>query len=301
MKNVNSFIKLLGENYYLNLIIDANTESIDFTKYHLPVKYQNYYHYELKFNNIHLKRREIINNVKQLYQDALSEIYVNLTSKDPEYFDAFLTFNIEAVKLKLKILKADFYIDSMQSRYYSIIDDNPETQNLDSIYQIKTDRDKFEIDDKIYKLIKDSEFKSVQSLYYPLGLNYRSKSLCFIPFSLFHIGYKFILELIKIQQLVNELKEAKYVNPKIKWNGKKTHIGYILGILAQKGYVDAPKNKNGEINHSAFARLIKQNFDVDVDSESLRKYLNPADDKYEENKKSFDKAKFNIPDIIEVG
>lgn len=61
-----------------------------------------------------------------------------------------------------------------------------------------------------------------------------------------------------------------------------------------------PKIKNEEINFTAYAKLIKQNFEVDVDQDTLRKYLNPEDDKYEENKKSFDKAKFNIPNIIEV-
>ena len=300
MKNVNSFIKLLGENYYLSLIIDANTESIDFAKYHLPVKYQNYYHYELKINEIHLQRREIINKVKSKFQDALSEIYINLSSQDPENFDAFLIFNIEAVKLQLKIIKADFYVDNIQSRYYSIVDDNPETQDLQTIYQEKTNDNEFEVDDKIYELINNSDFKKVESLYCPTALYYRSKTLSFLPFSLFHIGYKFVLELIKIQRIVNDLKEEKQVNPRIKWSGKKTHIGYILGNLALNGFIDAPKNKNGEINFTAYAKLIKQNFEVEVDQDTLRKYLNPEDDKYEENKKSFDKAKFNIPNIIEV-
>jgi hypothetical protein len=124
--------------------------------------------------------------------------------------------------------------------------------------------------------------------------------LSFIPFSLFHIGHKFVLELTKIQQLVYDLKEAKEINPKIKWNGKKTHIGYFLGTLAINGFIEAPKNKNGEINFTAYAKLIKQNFDVDVDQDSLRKYLNPEDDKHQENKNSFDKAKSYIPNIIEV-
>ena len=300
MKNVNSFIKLLGENYYLSLIIDANTESIDFAKYHLPVKYQNYYHYELKINEIHLQRREIINKVKSKFQDALSEIYINLSSQDPENFDAFLIFNIEAVKLQLKIIKADFYIDSKQSRYYSIVDDNPDAQDLQTFYQEKTNANEFELDATIYELINNSNFKKVESLYYPLGLAYRYNSLSYLPFSLFHIGLKFVLELIKIQQMLNALKEEKQVNPRIKWSGKKTHIGYILGNLALNGFIDAPKNKNGEINFTTYAKLIKQNFEVEVDQDTLRKYLNPEDDKYEENKKSFDKAKFNMPNIIEV-
>lgn len=81
---------------------------------------------------------------------------------------------------------------------------------------------------------------------------------------------------------------------------KKTHIGYILGTLALNGFIDAPKNKNGEINYTAYAKLIKQNFNAEISEESLRKYLNPEDDKFEENKKSFDKAKYHLPNIIEV-
>ena len=165
MKNVNSFIKLLGENYYLHLIIDANTENIDFRKYFLPVNYQNYTYYELKINEIHLKRREIINRIKSKFQDALSEIYINLSSQDPDNFDAFLIFNIEAVKLQLKIIKADFYIDSKQSRYYSIVDDNPDAQDLQTFYQEKTNANEFELDATIYELINNSNFKKVESLY----------------------------------------------------------------------------------------------------------------------------------------
>lgn len=51
---------------------------------------------------------------------------------------------------------------------------------------------------------------------------------------------------------------------------------------------------------SPIAKLIEQNFEVDVDQDSLRKYLNPEDDKHQENKNSFDKAKSYIPNIIEV-
>lgn len=300
MKSVNSFIKALSENYYSEFLTDAIAEEIDFHRYFLPVNYQSHYYYELRINEIHLKRREIINNVKKLYQNALSQIYIELSSQDPENFDAFLIFNIEAVKLQLKIIKADFYVDSKQSRYYSIVDDNPETQYLQTIYQEKTNDNEFELDDKIYELINNSDFKKVESLYYPFALYYRSKTLSFLPFSLFHIGYKFVLELIKIQRIVNDLKEEKAVNPKINWIGKKTHIGYILGTLALNGFIDAPKNKNGEINYTAYAKLIKQNFNAEISEESLRKYLNPEDDKFEENRKSFEKAKFNMPNIIEV-
>ena len=84
--------------------------------------------------------------------------------------------------------------------------------------------------------------------------------------------YDFIADingnLYKIQVMINNLKESKQVNPKIKWSAKKTHIGFILGTLAQNGYIEAPKHKNGEINFTAYAKLIKQNFEVDVNEET---------------------------------
>ena len=126
------------------------------------------------------------------------------------------------------------------------------------------DWDENPIDEELLaELINNSNFKKVESLYYPLGLAYRYNSLSYLPFSLFHIGLKFVLELIKIQQMLNALKEEKQVNPRIKWSGKKTHIGYILGNLALNGFIDAPKNKNGEINFTTYAKLIKQNFEVE--------------------------------------
>lgn len=300
MKAVNSFIKALGENYYFDFLTDAVAEEIDFFRYYLPVNYQNHYYYELLINEIHLKRREIIDNIKKLYLAALSQIYIELSSQDPDNFDSFLAFNIEAVKLQLKIIRSDFYVDDKQSRYFSIIDDNPLLQLLISRTQDRISSNEIELDDKILKLIFDANFKKVKSIYNLEDLYGRSKALSFVPLSIFNIGHNFVVQLMKIQQIVQDLKDEKQVNPRIKWSGKKTHIGYILGNLALNGFIDAPKNKNGEINFTAYAKLIKQNFEVEVDQDTLRKYLNPEDDKYEENKKSFDKAKFNMPNIIEV-
>ena len=299
MKAVNSFIKSLGKNYYLDFIVDPNNEDVYNSAYDLPIYYQNKFHYELSKNEIHLKRRGIINEVKSLYENALSEIYINLSSQDPENFDSFLIFNIEAIKLKLKILKADYYIESKQSRYYSIIETYSEINELE-FTDFTTSSMESEIQDYFYQFSKNFKYSKIDSLDYIEFFFDRANVLSFLPYSLFLIAHKFAVELMKIQQIVQDLKEEKAVNPKINWIGKKTHIGYILGTLALNGFIDAPKNKNGEINFTAYAKLIKQNFNVDITEDSLRKYLNPEDDKYEENKKSFDKAKFNMPNIIEV-
>ena len=63
---------------------------------------------------------------------------------------------------------------------------------------------------------------------------------------------------------------------------------------------EARKNKNGEINFTAYAKQIKQNVDVDISVDSLRKYLNPADDKFIESQNAFLKEKFHIPHVKEV-
>lgn len=299
MKSVNSFIKALGENYYTAFLSDPDTENFYNPSYSLPIYYKNKLYYSFSNDDIHHKRREIITKIKEIYQNALSEIYLNLASQDPNNFDSFLIFNIEAVKLHLKIIKADFYVDSIQSRYYSTIENYTQIVGLEQMDFLEMPNIK-ELDNLIASISSKYKYARVDSLDH-IEFNFeRSKTLCFMPLSLFNIGHSFIVQLMKIQNIVQDLKEAKEVNPRIKWSGKKTHIGYILGNLALNGFIDAPKNKNGEINFTAYAKLIKQNFDVDVDQETLRKYLNPEDDKYEENKKSFDKAKFNMPNIIEV-
>ena len=73
MQSVTNFINSLGGNYYKHYIINSNTEVIDFDKYNLKVYYNNEYYYELDINEIHLKRREIINNIRDLYENAISE------------------------------------------------------------------------------------------------------------------------------------------------------------------------------------------------------------------------------------
>ena len=297
MKSVNTFIKALSENYYLDFIIDANTEEIDFQKYKLLVTYNNSYYYELESNAIHLKRKEIIQKVRYLYQEALSEIYINISSQDPENFDTFLVFNIEAIKFNLKILKIDMYIESKNSKYHSIADDDPEATHIDEYYLTKAKVENFVMDKDFFKLITQFRYNRVTSLHSLRDLHERYKALSSIPFSLFHIAYKFLLDLYKIQVMINNLKESKQINPKIKWSAKKTHIGYILGTLAQNGYIEAPKHKNGEINFTAYAKLIKQNFEVDVNEETLRKYLNPDDDKFVESQNAFSKESFNIPNV----
>lgn len=135
----------------------------------------------------------------------------------------------------------------------------------------------------------------VPNLYYLGFLVKRFKVLSHLPFCLFHISIKFILDLQKAKSLIQIEEEAKRALSKIKWIGNKTHIGFILGSLALEGYIEAPQLQNGEINYTAFSKLIKQQFDVDVSSDTLRKYLNPLDDKFTESKSNFESNGFHLP------
>lgn len=294
MKSVVSFINYVGQNHYLSLLVKSDEETIDFDKYDLKVLYNNNYYYELTIEEIHFKRREIIANIRDLYIKAISEVYVNLSTKDSEQIEPFIHFNIESVKFKLKILRNDFYIDNNLSRYHSTIDVYNPTLSILSLYMFKYSRESdFEINDEVLNTIS----KDVDSNYSKDLLDFfyqRFEAISFIPMYLFIIASQFINELEKIKNMMSQIKDERSYT-KIKWTGKQTHIGFIIGTLIDQGYIDAPKKNNGEINYTKLAIQIKQNFDVDVTDETLRKYLNPMDDKHQQSKTMFDKQNFHLP------
>lgn len=133
------------------------------------------------------------------------------------------------------------------------------------------------------------------NIYYLGFLVKRFKILSRLPFCLFHISTKLIFDLQRTKELIRIGEEEKQTTVKLKWTGNKTHIGFILGSLASEGYIEAPVSANGEVNYTAFSRLIKQLFDVDTTADTLRKYLNPDDEKFSENKTNFDKNGFYLP------
>lgn len=212
-----------------------------------------------------------------------------------------MTFYIEAINLNLKTLRSDFYIDDKKSRYFATIVDCKEMPTLDKKY-IKDDPDDYPVDGRFFKMIERMygvyEYEAgepVPNIYYLGFLAKRFKVLSRLPFCLFHISTKFIHDLERAKELIRLEEEAKQTLSKIKWTGNKTHIGFILGSLALEGYIQAPEAQNGEVNYTAFSRLIKQVFDVDVTPDTLRKYLNPMDEKFTENKTNFVSNGFFLP------
>lgn len=203
MQSINSFISLLSKNYYSEFLINLDSEIIDFKKYDLLVSYNGSFFFELNNNEIFSKRIELFVSIKELHQKALNELYSLLLSQDKLKLNSYLNITSKTLKSILNTLKKDFYIDSDQSRYYTILDENQTIQDLESIYQKNLRNDNFEIDKGVYEIINNVKSKKVESLYFLDFLYRRYKTLSFIPFSLFQIGQQFLIELDKIK-LLNE-------------------------------------------------------------------------------------------------
>ena len=99
MKSVKNFIKALGENYYLEFLVDPYSNSVEYDKHFVLVEYQNKNYYENNLEFITVRQQEILNDLKKQYENALSQIFLKLATTNSDTFDSFLKFNIEAVKI----------------------------------------------------------------------------------------------------------------------------------------------------------------------------------------------------------
>lgn len=113
----------------------------------------------------------------------------------------------------------------------------------------------------------------------------------------------YCLALISFAQYLNEeiKKENETVilesEKPIKWTGKAAHLGYIMGQLADLGYIDAPKKKSGDINYNEFARQITKVFDFEGNNiATLAKMLSEDGNTME----THNRDKIQIPHIKDI-
>lgn len=231
MQSINSFINILGKNYYSEFLINIDSEIIDFKKYDLLVKYNGSFFFELNGNEIYSKRKEIILTIKEQHQQALSELYTLMLSQDKIKLNSYLEITTKTLKSHLSTLKKDFYIDSEQSRYYSTLEDNPIIQDLEFIYQENLRNDNFEIDKGVYEIINNAKSKKVESLYFLGFLYQRYKTLSFIPFSLFQIGKEYLRELDKVILLIENNKNIETINSKNQPAMKDTYFDKFCELI----------------------------------------------------------------------
>ncbi len=218
MQNVTNFINLLGENYYLDFIIQPYAEEVDYEKHFVLVHYQDKKYYEQTHEYIQVRQNEIINEAKSLFQKSISDIYLEVSKRKNEEIEKFLNFNIQAAKVKLNVLKNDFYVENDKSRYCAILYDDADTQTLETFFSKRdysSTTTNIEIKSIIQKLNSDDNPKNLlpfnTSDYFLEFHIQRFKLLSFLPFKLFHIGHRFVFELEKIKDLspVGKLKKAK--------------------------------------------------------------------------------------------
>ncbi|WP_026726466.1 hypothetical protein [Flavobacterium sasangense] len=231
MQSINSFINIIGKNYYSEFLINIDSEIIDFKKYDLLVKYNGSFFFELNGNEIFSKRKEIFLTIKEQHQQALSELYSLMLSQDKIKLNSYLEITTKTLKSHLNTLKKDFYIDSEQSRYYSTLEDNPTIQDLEFIYQENLRNDNFEIDEGVYEIINNAKSKKVESLYFLGFLYQRYKTISFIPFSLFQIGKEYLRELDKVRLLIDDNKNIETINSKNQPVMKDTYFDKFCELI----------------------------------------------------------------------
>jgi hypothetical protein len=109
---------------------------------------------------------------------------------------------------------------------------------------------------------------------------------------------------IKAIQYIDHLISGNNIQPTtsikntkpLQWTGKAAHLGYIAYLLADLGYIEPPKRRNGEINYNEFARKLLECFDIETTIGTLANAVNP-----EKNNMEFkNKDKFTIPHIKDI-
>lgn len=111
-----------------------------------------------------------------------------------------------------------------------------------------------------------------------------------------HYDYNIFSTMIqdKIDQFKKEYLEVEtrsIINGnRIKWIGKVSHLGYIMGLLAENGYIEVPKHKSGKaagkVNYSQLAKQLSNIFEYEGCSiENLEKELNPEKNSMSETNK----------------
>jgi hypothetical protein len=238
MHNVTNFINLLGENYYLDFIIEPYTEEVDYEKHYILIEYKNKYYYELQLDLIKIKQSDIINKVKEFYEKSLSDLYIEVSKLKKDEIEKYLNFHIQAIKLKLNTLKDDFYIYENKSRYFSIFIDQFETISIDRKRNKKDLSDYFDYGSEIYAVFRRIDPNSylynineTESIYEIEDHCKRQVCLSILPFKLFQIGQHFIFEIEKIKLMNKEEIKIETTNSSSQSKMKDTYFDKFCELI----------------------------------------------------------------------
>lgn len=290
MKAITKFLESLSENYYEKFLIeDPFYDEESCKRYFWEVEYKKKKYFELDIDEIALASKDILNKSQDKFKKALSESYRLISNKKASEINSIIENIKKSAEVHLNIIKNDFYMDDTKSRYYSV-----------TVYSNQY----FSMQEALIKLSKEMPlgrfYNSSVAFYGYFDLwydNKRDATFAFLSASLFTIGKAFVVELEKIKReaISNEIEIAIPLEAKLKWDAKPAHLGYIIGMLADSEFLDAPKRDNGDINYTQFAKQVLNVFNVDTKESTLTKYLNTTTEKAQETKRKFDEIGFDIP------
>lgn len=220
--------------------------------------------------------------------------FINLYENSITHFTPFLKTEIQENILNLETKKQDYYLDYVRSQientpFYNTSEDQFDKFLLD--YEGKMHISNFPyFNNNLYRDL--SSFYS--NLFKPVSENLKFENLQQSAFS-----YASMLEAKNMITFIEEEKN-KISNPinnfeKIKWLGKPSQLGFIIGMLTELEYIEAPKRKSNDINYTQFAKQIKNVFEIETTESTLSKYLNLESEKGQETLRKFEKENFSIP------
>lgn len=283
MDDVLKFQKFLIKDYYKDFVCSLDLEKVDLKRYTNIVYYRGEYNYELNYQDITDRINEILLDAKEVYLSALGEILSKLSSLDSlESKLEYLKYTIQLYKIPIKQLQHDMLLNDIKSRYYV------DTDMYNGLFSF------LNLEAKARSIL--GEESSFFEMYLVEMLNDRMKIVARLPFSLFTIAGVFVNILQKKQ---NEIEEQLFLsskdNSKLTWVGKPSHLGFIIGTLADLGYIDVSKNAGGDINYTHFSKKVHNTFNIKSTPGTLSKYLNISTEKSQETLRKFKKEGFDIP------
>ena len=238
-----------------------------------------------------------ISNDKQIYETCFDLVYEGIIHFVP-YFENEIMENLLLLKTGKKDDYLNFAIDTVKKtefsdynekviekwleKYNSPVAEFPHFNNENLKHWLKRYYNGYADDPKDYDYILDVQ---IDFYCYAAGLE-AQKMIAFLE--------------SKKSTTSKNIETQTESTEKIKWIGKPSQLGFIIGKLAELGYIDAPKKINRDINYTQFAKQVKNTFDVETTESTLSKYLNLESEKGQETNRKFNENGFNIPSIIEV-
>ena len=235
-----------------------------------------------------------ISNERSIKETCFSLIYDSITHSVP-YFENEILENLLLLSTDKKDDYLNFAIDTIKKTEYSDYDEKVILKWLEK-YNSSIDE---------FPNFKNEELKHWLKRYYNGYADSPNDYDYILDIQIDFFCYAAGLEAQKMISFLENKKSTASKNienqaattEQIKWIGKPSQLGFIIGKLAELGYIDAPTKPNGDINFTQFAKLVNNTFNVETTEATLSKYLNLESEKGSETVRKFNDNGFDIPHL----